>query len=344
MKAYIATHPLLRGRAFAILPLMLLLILSISMICPVPAYAAAPWDLAGAVTETVCGWLLSAACSFFNLYGDLIAAIGDSTTLTSPFSSLLGNGLYNITTTIHQSVVVPIAESILALFMLVQIVKISQRIDATATLPAVKDIVFLAVTYVLLHWFILHSLEVMQAIYQIAAEDIIPHIGSIGEKSELFEEALSAEGIDMADVSIGSCITALFASLITLLTGLIAYVVSFVVAYARAWQIYVMAAFSSIPVALLGFDETRQSGIGFLKNFTAAVLAGAIMMFLLVAYPYILTSVTVNLGSSSDFIDALLLGGFTDAIKGILTSVALSLLLVFGLVKSGAWAKELLGN
>ncbi len=35
--------------------------------------------------------------------------------------------------------------------MLVQLVKISQRIGTPATLPAVKDIVFFAVTYVLFH-------------------------------------------------------------------------------------------------------------------------------------------------------------------------------------------------
>ena len=45
---------------------------------------------------------------------------------------------------------------------------------------------------------------------------------------------------------------------------------------------------SAIPVSLLGFDETRQMGIGFLKNFAAACLAGAVMMFLFVAYPYVI--------------------------------------------------------
>ena len=34
--------------------------------------------------------------------------------------------------------------------MLMQLIKISQRIDATSTLPAVKDIVFLVVTYCIL--------------------------------------------------------------------------------------------------------------------------------------------------------------------------------------------------
>ena len=69
--------------------------------------------------------------------------------------------------TLHQTLLIPLAESILALIMLVQLVKISQRIDSTSTLPAVKDIVFLAVFYVIFHWLIVNSLDIVTAIYNI---------------------------------------------------------------------------------------------------------------------------------------------------------------------------------
>lgn len=48
------------------------------------------------------------------------------------------------------------------------------------------------------------------------------------------------------------------------------YAVSMVVALGRSVQLYVYAAFSPIPISLLGFDETKQIGIGYLKNFAAA--------------------------------------------------------------------------
>ena len=310
---------------------------------PKPAFAAAPWDLKGAVEEAIKGWLLDAACGFFNMYNGLVSAIGDNATLSAPFQSLLGDSMYALTSTVHQVAVVPIAESILALFMLLQLVKISQRIDATATLPAVKDIVFLAVIYTIMHYFIVHSLELMQAIYGIIASDVIPRIGTMGQTDSFIGQGLSTEGFDLSGVTIGGCVTTAIVAVLSALTGIVAYVISFIVAYARAWQIYVLAAFSAIPMALLGFDETRQMGVGFLKNFTAAVLAGAIMIFLLVAYPHILTSLTSQLGSDS------LLGLATgelviDTLTGILMWIGTSLLLVFGLIKSGAWAKEVLGS
>lgn len=292
------------------------------------------------IAELICGWFISGAVFFFNLYNSIIGSITANSVLTAPFSSLLGDNVYALTTTIHQTVVVPIAESILALFMLVQLVKISQRIDANATLPAVKDIVFLAVTYVLLHWFIVNSLGVMQAVYQIVVDEIIPGIGDVGNLDTAAQ--ITAEGVTSTDF--GACIALFFASIICFLIGIIAYVISLVVAYARAWQIYVMAAFSSIPVALLGFDETRASGIQFLKNFASAVLAGALMVFLLVAYPSILTSVAPGLGITQGILDVVTGDAATDGLLGALSAVALGVLLIIGLVKSGAWAKEILGS
>ena len=330
-------------KAIRLVPMTILLALTVTFLIPQPAYAAEWWDVVGNIEESFCGWLLEAACSFFNLYSSLIDKVTDNTTLTASFSSLLGTDMYTLTSSIHQTVIVPIAESILALFMLVQLVKISQRIDATATLPAVKDIVFLAVTYVLLHWFISHSLEIMQAIYQIAVDTIIPGIGTMGDKVSF--GTVTTDGIELGDVNIGDCFMALIAGLLSLLTGIVAYIVSFIVAYARAWQIYVLAAFSSIPIALLGFDETRQAGIGFIKNFAAAVLAGAIMVFLLVAYPYILSAlVSGTPGTSGNLLSFIVGGEVMDGMTAILAWLGSSILLVFGLVKSGAWAKEILGN
>ena len=75
------------------------------LLLPQPAYAAAPWDLKGAVEEAIKGWLLDGACGFFNMYNGLVSAIGDNGILTAPFSSLLGESVYSITVTVHQTAV-----------------------------------------------------------------------------------------------------------------------------------------------------------------------------------------------------------------------------------------------
>ena len=164
------------------MPLALLVAFTVALIIPQPVYADAPnfdfFSPLSSLKNFVCWFLLEGSAMLFNLYDGIVSNIGSSSMLTAPFDSLLGASTFNIATTIHQTVIVPIAESILALFMLVQLVKISQRIDATSTLPAVKDIVFLAVTYVLMHWLIINSLELLQSVYEIAVKDIIPQIGT----------------------------------------------------------------------------------------------------------------------------------------------------------------------
>lgn len=335
--------------------IILLIAASVTLLFPQPVHAAPFWEVGTNLKNMVCEWLLDISCWGFNLYNDIAMKIGSSDMLSAPFDSLLGVSTYELTKTIHQTAVIPIAESILALFMLVQLVKISQRIDATATLPAVKDIVFLAVVYVLIHWFIVNSLDIMQAIYKIAVDNIIPEIGTAQSNTGFFNGELTTSNIPDStwdELTIGGCFLTLCASILSVIGGVVAYMVAFIVAYARAWQIYAMAAFSSIPIALLGFDETRQMGIGFLKNFAAAVLAGAVMMFLLVIYPLALSTMTtasgVTGGASILFLISIPAGGTASLASAsvliLLEFLAITFLLIIALIKSGAWAKEILGS
>ena len=335
--------------------IILLIAASVTLLFPQPVHAAPFWEVGTNLKNMVCEWLLDMSCWGFNLYNDIAMKIGSSDMLSAPFDSLLGVSTYELTKTIHQTAVIPIAESILALFMLVQLVKISQRIDATATLPAVKDIVFLAVVYVLIHWFIVNSLDIMQAIYKIAVDNIIPEIGTAQSNTGFFNGELTTSNIPDStwdELTIGGCFLTLCASILSVIGGVVAYMVAFIVAYARAWQIYAMAAFSSIPIALLGFDETRQMGIGFLKNFAAAVLAGAVMMFLLVIYPLALSTMTtasgVTGGASILFLISIPAGGpaslASASVLILLEFLAITFLLIIALIKSGAWAKEILGS
>ena len=220
--------------------------------------------------------------------------------------------------------------------MLVQLVKISQRIDATATLPAVKDIVFLAVFYVLFHWLIVNSLDVVTAIYDIF-NDITT---SILPSSSAYMAAFDLSSVEPSWDTIGGCALLALFGLISVAIGAVAYIIALVVSMARALQLYVMAAFSPIPLSLLGFEESRQMGMGFLKNFAAVALAGAIMMFTMFAYPFLLASVS---GVDSGGLAAIA-NGTNDGIFSLLSVLAVSIMYIFALAKSGAWAREVLGS
>lgn len=303
---------------------------------PTRAYALS-WDLGTSVGETIAKWIYGGAIENFNSYDAVIGAIMDNAPMSQEFGNLIGGNLYGLMSSIHQTAVIPVGESLLALFMLVQLVKISQRIDATATLPAVKDVVFLAVTFVIMHWVIVNSLGIVSSIYDIF-NAIMPRIGSASSTVQLIRGTLDVDGLDPALLQVGKAVGIYLLSLLVHLTGLLTYIIVFVITYARAWQIYVLAAFSPIPLALLGFDETRQMGIGYLKNFASACLAGLVIMFLLKAFPIAITSVTESIGPGDLFEDSF------NALLSVLLWVGTPILLCFSLIKSGAWAKEILGG
>lgn len=315
-------------------------------------------DPIGSILYAIKEMLVSFAGWLFNGYFYVIGGATNSSYLSGSLDNLFGTEMvWNLVKDAHSTVVIPLAESILALFMLVQLVKISQRIDATATLPAVRDIIILAVTYVIFHWLIVNSLDILTALFD-EFNNLSSAFGSANPTDENFSSAVEYDEEMIENADVGSCFMLVLCAVLSFFVGIIAFVVTLVVSFSRAFQLYVMAAFAPIPLSLLGFEETRQSGISFLKNFAAAALAGVIMIFLLVAFPSILSSVvlvgtgnvTTTAGSlSTSWLMTKFLGTGGGAAYGVgifavLTTMAVTIFLLLGLVKSGAWAKEILGS
>ena len=320
---------------------------SMALLFPVTAYAAPPkfniWDIGTSLKNFICYLLVEGSAALLNAYNGIISNIGVESLLTQSFDSMLGADMYTLTSTVYDAAVVPIAESILALFMLVQLVKISQRIDATSTLPAVKDIVFLVVTYCILSYFIDNALDLVSAIYGIF-NDLVGNVSDKLQSKNWYEPGIEMTKDDAADATFGGCFLLLIFGLISWAVGLVFYAVSMVVALGRSVQLYVYAAFSPIPISLLGFEETKQIGIGYLKNFAAAALAGVVMVLILYLYPHLVTALAVSGGLGKAEMLGLAQGVETfDSFGVIIKTIAVLITTMMGLVKSGSWAKEILG-
>lgn len=319
----------------------LLLLLMLSVVFATPAHAGVI-DEIGAFLDDPGAWLADKllrepAESLLNSFANNVNFIGTENFLTGSFKSLFGTGdgtdvVWETINSVHKSLVVPLAGSILALVMLVQVVKISQRIDSTATFPAVKEIVFLAVLYVIIRFLILNSVEICAAVFDLFNEIT----------NAIFSNANTViSPITIPDgVSFGNLLIILVTALLLQLTGFISIVITWVMAAARAIQIYILAAFSPIPLSLLGFEQTRSMGIGFLKNFAAACLSGTIMAFIITIYPRLCATFIVTNGVITITPD----GMAVFSIMPFVAPFGLSILLIITVVKSGAWARDLLGG
>ena len=92
------------------------------------------------------------------------------------------------------------------------------------------------------------------------------------------------------------------------------------------------------PLALGSLDEPRQMGVGYLKNFAAVCLAGVIILVLLVSFPIVLGG--LNAASAGAPVVDSIVGGLSYALQYL----AMCVLLILSLVKSGSWARDVLGG
>lgn len=316
--------------AAALLALAALAALAAAMALPSTAHAALfdeVIDLDGWIANNL---LKPPLESLLNGAWGLLAGISEQTILTAPFDAMLGSGGYSVfdlANDVNDSLVKPIALSILALAMLVQLIHVAGRADQDAAMPILRDLVMIALFYVCFRWLINNSADLCVAVYT-DLNAITAGIASAPSMGDI--------GIAVADLDgIGEVVSMLFVVLIVFLASLVAAIVTICMAYLRAFQLYVFAAFAPIPLALLGFEQTRQYGIGFIKNFVALVLAGAVMVFLLFCFPLL-----INTGISTGLFG----NNWTASSIGAVTLIAMCLLLIIGMLKSGSIARSILGE
>lgn len=301
---------------------------------------AMPWDdWVNDVGNNITQWvkesfLVPSIENMLSMSANMLQNITTDNLLTGSFKSLFATGsqadaVWGVINKVHQSLVVPIGHSLLAAAILVQLVKISQKVDATATLPAVKEIMILVVFFVVFSYMINHGPQICEGIYDVF-NDIAKNISGNQE----IESAVTLG--DTANVDVGFLVAMLLVTVLVLFATLFTAVVAYVVSAARAIQLYVMAVFSPIPIALLGFEETRSMGINFFKNFAAVCLAGSILVFLLAIFPVVYSAFV---GSGGNLVDG------DGIITGFLVkSIGIPILFIIAMVKSGAWARDILGG
>ena len=319
-------------KAFALTVALLVLVL----IPTQSAYA----DIADDINGWLSDLLRDAANWMFSKQVEVLKGIGYDGILGADFNAMLTTSgsisMYDIAHGVWQVAILPIGCGVLSLVFTIKLIQISQRVDGNASMPGVKEVVFLLVFFAVFLFLIQHSFELMQAIDEVIGIAIDRVIGLFGQGDAL---DVSAVSIVTTDGDIPALLAMLIVSLISWVVVLAAYIIALVVCWARALQLYIMAAFSPIPLAFMALDDTRQIGVGYLKNFTAVCIAGLIIVILLIAFPLILGGIVgVNPGTATP-IDAVA-NGLTYALQYL----AMCILLILSLVKSGAWARDIVSG
>lgn len=325
-----------RDRRFALPAIAAFALLAAFALGVRPAYA----DIAGDINSWLCGILRDTCNWVFSAQVDVLKSIGYDGILGAGFKDMLTSAgdvsMYDIAHTVWQVAILPIGCGVLSLVFTIKLIQISQRMDGNAAMPGVKEVVFLLVFFAVFLFLIQNSFELMEGIYEVVGLAIQRVVSALGTGGQL---DLAEVSIVTTDDDVAALVAMLVVSLVSWVVVLAAYVVSLVVCWARALQLYIMAAFSPIPLSLMALDDTRQIGVGYLKNFTAVCIAGLIILILLIAFPIVLGGLTgANPGTGTP-IDSVA-NGFTYALQYL----AMCILLILSLVKSGTWARDIVSG
>ena len=312
-----------------------LLFATVMLGMPESAFAA----IADDINDWLCGLLRDTCNWIFNSQVGMLKSIGTDGVLSANFTQMLGSAgsvtMYDVVHGVWEVAILPIGCGVLSFVFTVQLIKISQRIDGNAAMPGVKEVIFLLVFFAVFLFLVQNSFAIMQAIYEVAKLAIDRAAGLFGAGSQI---DLATVSITTTDDDVAALLAMLVVALVSWLVVIVAYVVALVVTWARAIQIYIMAAFSPIPLSLMALDETRQMGVGYLKNFAVVCLAGIIILVLLVSFPIVLGG--LNAANAGVPVVDSIIGGLSYALQYL----AMCILLILSLVKSGSWARDIMGG
>ena len=197
---------------------------------------------------------------------------------------------------ISSGVVMPIALTVLALFMVLELYNFTQTIamNGGSTAFTIQQVALVMLKITLCRWAVLHSTEILNAMFEVAAtvtNGIAGYVGSGQVNTEVdIENAINA-----LPGGIGNMPVAMELMVVSWMLRLVNIVINTIVA-ARFIELYVYNALASLPIATLCYRELHGIAVNFLKNYMAVALQGAVLYLVIGFYP----ALTASLGSGGD--------------------------------------------
>lgn len=243
------------------------------------------------------------------------------------------------------SVVKPLCGTVLSLIMLSRLMKMSQRIDGTQTMPAVKEVLILAVEVGFAAFLVNQAFPLCSDLFNLInglSAKIAEQSGVSWINFNVDIKAIKADGDVWGTLSTGIVLLVLgFTMMRTCVGCTIEMYKAFI---GRGLQIYLYAAFSPLLMCFFWVDDTRQWALGFVKGFVSCALSGVVIYFAMCSLPYVLAGVasvvgveaanggiTLNVTTTSDLAALIGIGAGAEAVKMLISN-------------SGQYARDILGG
>lgn len=173
---------------------------------------------------------------------------------------------------------------ILAIFMLIEFLELSDRFTTNQLPDLVKPIGLLMVKLALSVTFINQATNILLIVYN-GFLDLAQRV-SVSSTITIAAD-LTSFNTSVDDMGLGTQIVCLLVLFIALLGTKIAWAFTQILTIGRFIQIYIYTALAPAPIATLPNQEWGQIGKGFLKSYVSVCLQGVILVLILFFFPTI---------------------------------------------------------
>ena len=230
---------------------------------------------------------------------------------------------------VHNLAVKPVASTVLAIMFVMMLARTSTQVDSDSQLGVriVAATMFkVAIVFVVVQ----NAMTILGALLQISP-DITKSILTNPAANQANIGTAMKDRIDSMNPM--EQLGALIMLLIPFIISVVAVLIPFVLIFIRFLQLFIMAAFASLPLAFFGHEDTKPIAIGYLKAFAATALSGTVMVLVIVLVA------KMSFTGWTDFN-----GEVLPFIAGNFWNMMIApLVLVFGLLTANGMAKKLVG-
>ena len=231
---------------------------------------------------------------------------------------------------VHNLAVKPVASTVLAIMFVMMLARTSTQVDSDSQLGVriVAATMFkVAIVFVVVQ----NAMTILGALLQIST-DITKSILTNPAANQANIGTAMKDRIDSMNPM--EQLGALIMLLIPFIISVVAVLIPFVLIFIRFLQLFIMAAFASLPLAFFGHEDTKPIAIGYLKAFAATALSGTVMVLVIVLVA------KMSFTGWTDFN-----GEVLPFIAGNFWNMMIApLVLVFGLLTANGMAKKLVGD
>ena len=277
------------------------------------------------ITEWLQEMLVNATMNnLTSLFDAVNEQVGKAATQVGATPGSFQPGVFSFIQQISETVIMPIAGIILtfvACYELIRLVTDNNNLANLDTWIFFKWVFKTAIAVMIVS----NTFTIVMAVFELGQHVVNSSAGLISGQTAVSPDVLADMEEQLKELNVGPLLGIYLESFFLGLTLKVLAAAIFVIVYGRMLEIYLLTSLAPIPFATLGNREQSMIGQNYFRSLLALAFQGFLMMICIAIYAFLLQ----NFVSSGNLL------------KGVWTIFGYTILLTFGLFKTGSVSKSI---